>query len=127
MQKEFQQWTAAYLTANEQGEPVIFAKLRGIIRNMQDNCLKEIIFSQLFMIIQTLKVLNAVSGNTFKIRVKKLLAILYNDNNHLEKLTDQIMQIIGQTQQQVQARGGMQVIQPNRKVRRGPPAGCSIR
>ena len=126
MQKELQQWTAAYLTANEQGEPVIFAKLRGIIQDMKNNFLKEIVFSQLFMIIQTLKVLNAVPENTFKIRVKKLLATLYNDNNHLETLTDQIMQIIGQTQQQVQARE-VQVIQSNRNIRRGPPSGCSIR
>lgn len=111
-----QQWTAAYLQATEQGEPFLFGKVREIIKQLQDDGkLKEIIFNQIVMIVQTLRIMNAVPEETFKARTKKMLALLYNDNIYLTQLVDQVLEIISQTQQQVQTR-----------TRRGPPAGQSI-
>lgn len=120
--QSLQQWTAAYLQASEQGEPFLFGKMRETIKQLQDSGkLKEIIFNQLAMIIQTLKVMNAVPEETFRARTKKVLALLYNDNIYLTQLTDQLLEIISQTQQHIQTRAG---IQP--RVKRGPPAGQSI-
>jgi hypothetical protein len=127
MQNGLQQWAAAYLTSTDQGEPVLFGKVRVVIKGMQEaGKLNEIIFSQLLMIIQTLKVLNTGISDTFDSRVKKMLALLYNDNIYLTKLVEQINELISQTKQHVQARGGIQNVQPQRTVRRGPPAGQSI-
>lgn len=119
-----QQWTAAYLQASEQGEPFLFGKMRETIKQLQDaGKLKEIIFMQLAMIIQTLKVMNAVPEETFRARTKKILALLYNDNLYLTQLVEQLLEIISHTQQHIQNRG-MQNVQPH--VKRGPPAGQSI-
>ncbi len=119
--QSLQQWTAAYLQADEQGEPLLFGKMRETIKQLQDaGKLKEIIFNQLAIIIQTLKVMNAVPEATFKARTKKLLALLYNDNIYLTQLVDQLLDIVTQTQQHIQHRG----IQP--RTKRGPPAGQSI-
>lgn len=111
-----QQWTAAYLQATEQGEPFLFGKVREEIKQLQNlGKLKEIIFNQLAMIIQTLRVMNAVPEETFKLRTKKILALLYNDNIYLTNLMDQMLEVISQ------ARAG---IQP--RTKHGPPAGQSI-
>lgn len=121
---QLQQWTAAYLQASEQGESFLFGKMRETIKQLQDaGKLKEIIFNQLAMIIQTLKVMNAVPEETFKARTKKVLALLYNDNLYLTQLVDQLLEIISHTQQHIQNRG-IQNVQP--RVKRGPPAGQSI-
>ena len=79
------------------------------------------------MVIQTLKVMNAVPEETFQLRVKKMFALLYPENDVCTKLVEQVTAQINQTQQHMQARTGLQVSQPNRPVRKGPPAGCSIR
>lgn len=113
--QSLQQWTAAYLQASEQREPFLFGKMRETIKQLQADKLKEIIFMQLAMIIQTLKVMNAVPEDTFRARTKKVLALLYNDNLYLTQLTDQLLEIISRTQQHVQPR-----------LKRGPPTGQSI-
>jgi IS30 family transposase len=124
--QQTQQWTAAYLQASEQAEPFLFNKVREIVRKMQDDgLLKPLIFHQLVMIIQTLKVMNAVPEETFQIRVKKIFALLYHENDTCTKLVEQVTQQIEQTKQHVQNRG-FQAVQPNRQVKRGPPAGQSI-
>ena len=124
MQNGLQQWAAAYLQSSDQGEPFLFGKVREVIRGMQqEGKLKEIIFGQLFMLIQTLKVLNATNEH-FQLRIKKILALLYPDNAYVTQLVLQVNEMANKTQRHVQARGGFQNVQ--RVVKRGPPAGKSI-
>ena len=129
MDNQLYQWTAAYLSSTDQGEPVTFAKLQGIVRSKQSaGVLDPIIFAQLFGTIQALKVMNAVNPNNFQKRIKKVLALLYRDNDYLTKITTQVSALIVQSEQNVQQRGGIQAVQPNpNPVRRGPPIRQSIR
>ena len=62
---------------------------------MQENgILKPIIFYQLIMTIQALKVTDRITIETVRQRTKKILAILYSENTYLTKLTEQVISVI---------------------------------
>lgn len=133
-----QHWVTMFMRSSDMEiELDAFTQTRLTIRDMESKkILKPIIFYQVVMVLQALTV---VGGMRFDpIKVKKLLAILYPDDEYVKDLTSQVLAAINQSEQIARdnpnnapildqlrninnAQNNQRPVQPT--VRIGPPAG----
>jgi hypothetical protein len=88
------QWAAMYAQAETKAEEdYAFKEVLKIVREMQtQNILKPIIFYQIMM---TLQALTCVAGIQFtEVKVKKILAIIYRENEYVTDLTKQVLSAV---------------------------------
>jgi len=94
--QHLQQIVSRYLASPAQVANMLLMPLVQTIRSAQANTLKPIIFYQLMMVIQTLQTTKhiEISSAEMHLRIKKRLAIPYNENDYVVKLTDQVIETI---------------------------------
>lgn len=94
-----QHWVTMYMRSSDMEiEMDAFTQTRLTVRDMESKkILKPVIFYQVMMVLQALTVVANIRFDPIK--VKKILAIMYPDDEYVKDLTSQVLAAINQSEQ----------------------------